>query len=575
MSKDALDKLLKHTRVGETLIHQGLITQEQLDEALQVQKQSTPRRLLGEIIVESGFCTEDGVVEALANANDIPYAKLEPALCDISTARLLQRDFMEKQRVLPLFLVDNVLTVALSEPTNLYLIEELSSMLSGQIQIVASSASDIKMMLASHVPDEKAFAIDDLMEESADVPELVERIVQEEVVDLEAEASESPVVKFVNYMIYAAVRERASDIHIEPDDAAFRVRFRIDGQLVERLTPPEHMHPAIVSRIKIMSSLDISERRLPQDGSIHVRMGGKPVDLRVSTLPTTFGEKVVMRIIDTSTVLVELEELGLASEMRERFEEVILNPYGLILVTGPTGSGKSTTLYSVLSRVSQPEVNICTVEDPIEFNLKGVNQFQVHQKIDLSFAAILRSLLRQDPDIVMIGEMRDHETAHIGIQASLTGHMVLSTLHTNDAPGAITRLFNLGIEPYLVGASLTAILAQRLVRRVCQHCRAEYEPDIGVMKRLKHLGLDDLAPFVRGRGCTRCHNSGYQGRNGIFELLIPDDEMRDMITAGATLDQLRKRTANLGMKRLFDDGIRKVRENQTTIEEILRVTLEG
>ncbi len=573
MSEKAIDKLLKRRKVGGILIERGLITPEQLEHALALQKQSDPRQLLGEIILEQGMCTADQITEALASAYDIPYAKLEPALVDAEIMRVLPVQFIKSHNVLPLFYVDRVLTVAVSDPTNLYLIEEINQEVEGTVQVVAASADDVQTMIETLVPHDREYNIDDLVEDSVSDIDVIERQTQD-VVNLEEVASESPVIKLVNYMIYTAVRERASDIHIEPDDNSLRVRFRIDGQMAERLKPPYQMHPAIVSRIKIMASLDISERRLPQDGSIHVVMEGRPADLRISILPTTFGEKVVIRIIDNSTVFVSLEQLGLDATKMEVFQREITKPHGLVLVTGPTGSGKSTTLYSVLKKLEQPTLNICTAEDPIEFNLADVNQFQVNDKIGLSFAAITRALLRQDPDIIMVGEMRDQETAAIGVQASLTGHMVFSTLHTNDAPGAITRLFNLGIEPYLVGASLTVVLAQRLVRQICPHCRIETEVPDRVRDTLARQGITDITKLHKGRGCTRCHNAGVLGRVGIFELLVPDDDMRDLITAGAPLEQLRSKALELGMKPLFEDGLDKVRNAATTIEEVLRVTVE-
>ena len=574
MPEKAIDRLLKRRKVGGILIERGLITPEQLEHALALQKQSDPRQLLGEVILEQGMCTADQITEALASAYDIPYAKLEPALVDAQIMRVLPVSFIKSHNVLPLFYVDRVLTVAVSDPTNLYLIEEINQAAEGTVQVVAASTEDVQLMIETLVPHDEEYSIEDLVEDSVSEIDVIERQTQDKV-NLEEVASESPVIKLVNYMIYTAVRERASDIHIEPDDGSLRVRFRIDGQMVERLKPPYQMHPAIVSRIKIMASLDISERRLPQDGSIHVMMEGRPADLRISILPTTFGEKVVIRIIDKSTVFVSLKQLGLDATKMEVFQREISKPHGLVLVTGPTGSGKSTTLYSVLKQLEQPEINICTAEDPIEFNLTNVNQFQVNHKIGLTFAAITRALLRQDPDIIMVGEMRDQETGAIGVQAALTGHMVFSTLHTNDAPGAITRLFNLGIEPYLVGASLTAILAQRLVRQICPHCRVETDLSERVRDTLARRGITDIIQLHKGRGCTRCRNVGFLGRIGIFELLVPDDDMRDMITAGVPLEALRTKALELGMKPLFEDGLDKVCNAATTIEEVLRVTVEA
>ena len=365
MSEKAFDKLLKRRKVGGILLERGLITPEQLEHALALQKQSDPRQLLGEVILEQNMCTADQITEALASAYDIPYAKLEPALVDAQIMRVLPVSFIKSHNVLPLFCVDRVLTVAVSDPTNLYLIEEINQEVEGTVQVVAASTDDVQLMIETLVPHDEKYNIEDLVEDSVADIDVIERQTQD-LVNLEEVASESPVIKLVNYMIYTAVRERASDIHIEPDDNSLRVRFRIDGQMVERLKPPYQMHPAIVSRIKIMASLDISERRLPQDGSIHVVMEGRPADLRISILPTTFGEKVVIRIIDNSTVFVSLEQLGLDAGKMEVFQREISKPHGLVLVTGPTGSGKSTTLYSVLKKLEQPEINICTAEDPNE-----------------------------------------------------------------------------------------------------------------------------------------------------------------------------------------------------------------
>jgi type IV pilus assembly protein PilB len=349
------------------------------------------------------------------------------------------------------------------------------------------------------------------------------------------------------------------------------VRYRIDGHLVEKLSPPVQLAPALSSRIKIMAGLDISERRLPQDGAIHVKMDGRAIDLRVSVLPNKHGEKIVLRIIDNRNVLVRLEALGFDPDTLEAFRRQISQPHGLLLVTGPTGSGKSTTLYSALAEVNSPSINICTVEDPIEFNLVGVNQFQVNEKIGFTFPSTLRSLLRQDPDVIMIGEIRDAETAKIAVQAALTGHMVYSTLHTNDAPGAVTRLYNVGVEPYLISASLVGVLAQRLVRKLCPACAEETPPGPTTQRSLERLGQTMDRVFA-AHGCSKCRKTGYTGRTGLYEMLTPDDEMRDAITAGATLNELRAHARRTGMRTLLEDGIDKIRAGVTTVEEVLRVT---
>lgn len=557
-------------QMGAVLVEKGLLTPGQLDQALAEQKRGEHRRLLGETIVELGFCSEDQVIEALAEAYGMPYAKLTPALIDRRVIGELPREFIEKQCVIPLFKIDDMLTVAIHEPANVFLVEEISQIAGCPVQMVACTAGDIDAMLQTVMPDEGEMVLDNLLAESADVV-AAWQTPSFDVSSLEDTAEGSPVVKLANHLIFNAVGEGASDIHIEPDDKKFRIRYRIDGRLVPKLEPPFAMLAPLVSRIKIMSGLDISERRLPQDGAIHIKLEGRPVDLRVSTLPNKFGEKVVMRIIDNKNILVALEHLGFDRQTLTLFRDRINQPHGLMLVTGPTGSGKSTTLYAALAELNRPEVNICTVEDPIEFNLPGINQFQVNEKINFTFPSTLRSLLRQDPDVIMIGEIRDAETARIAVQAALTGHMVFSTLHTNDAAGAVTRLYNVGVEPYLISASLTGVLAQRLVRKLCQNCAEEVAAPPATKHAAERCG-QTLERVWIGSGCSRCRNSGYLGRLGIYEMLVPDDEMRDAITAGAALNQLRQLALKSGMRALVEDGFRKIREGSTTIEEVLRVT---
>ena len=379
------------------------------------------------------------------------------------------------------------------------------------------------------------------------------------------------MVKLVNYLLYNAVRENASDIHVEPDDKRLRVRYRVDGRLYEKICPPHQMHSALVSRIKIMAELDIAQRRLPQDGGIHVLMEGRPIDLRVSVMPGNFGEKVVIRVIDPHKMLFSLESLGFTVENLQLFRQVIQAPNGIVLVTGPTGSGKNTTLYAALSELNSDEVNICTVEDPVECNISGINQFQVNQTAGFEFSSALRSLLRQDPDIIMVGEIRDQATANIAVQAALTGHLVLSTLHTNDAPGAVTRLVDLGVPSYLVGASLIAVLAQRLVRKICANCKTEYEPPASLKKVVEKIG-GKIETFYRGVGCKKCRNTGYAGRIAIHELFVPNDEIAEMVNEGANLKKLRAKALQNGMVCLQSDGIGKVEAGILSIEEVLRTT---
>lgn len=558
-------------QLGELLVARNIITADQLKQALEYQTQRGHKKLLGEVLVELNFASEQQVLEALAESYGVPFATDIAKIADPKIVELLPRDFLEDHKVLPLFLVRGVLTVAISEPTNLFLIEEIQRLTGHEVQIVAVTATEIANSLRAYLPAANVFVIDDIYEDIDDADfSVIERQVTE-LADLQEVAGHSPVVKLVNYIIYSAVQDGASDIHIEPGDHHLRVRYRIDGRLFEKLAPPYQMHPAITSRIKIMSNLDISERRVPQDGDIHVRMEGRPIDLRVSTMPGRYGEKVAIRIIDNRTGGVSLDKLGFSAAMLQTWKQVITQPNGVVLVTGPTGSGKSTTLYAALNLINSTERNISTVEDPIESVIPGVNQFQVNEKAGFTFANALRSLLRQDPDIMMVGEIRDAETAQIVTQAALTGHLVFSTLHTNDAPSAVTRLVNIGIEAYLVAATLRAALAQRLVRKICPHCKESYEPDPVLRKAIDAVG-GPIETLFRGPGCSRCRATGFAGRIGIFELLVPDDEILTAIGSGVTLQQLREMLAKRGFATLRHDGMEKVRGGLTTAEEVFYVT---
>jgi type IV pilus assembly protein PilB len=559
----------ERVRLGDVLVEQGVVTAEQVAAALVAQRESGNKRLLGELLVQQGFCAEDDIIQALAKNYGVPYAKITPKLVDASVIDALPRDFLDQHKVLPLFKVRDVLTVAMAEPSNMFLADEMAQISGCRIQVVAASAQDIASTLLSYVSSANVFVIDEIIEDiNAGDFALIESS-GDDIANIDDNSEHSPVVKLVNYLIFDAVRQNASDIHIEPDEHQTRVRYRIDGVLSEALKPPHRMHAALVSRIKIMSQLDISERRLPQDGGIHVMMQGRPIDLRISTLPGPHGEKVVIRIFDNRNVLVSLEKLGFEFEMLEEFKRLIASPNGILLVTGPTGSGKSTTVYSVLNELNASEVNISTVEDPIEFNLRGINQFQVNDKIGFTFSSALRSLLRQDPDILMVGEIRDSETSQIAVQAALTGHLVISTLHTNDAAAAVTRLLNIGIEPYLVGASVVCILAQRLVRKICTHCKETYNPALH-LRRLAGKHIEGIDTFYRGKGCPKCRNTGFQGRIGIYELLLVSDELRDKIIHNAGLDEIREVAIRSGMATLRADGMKKVKAGVTTLEEVIQ-----
>ena len=551
------------------MVDRGYLSDELLKSALAHQKSGGRSKLLGEILVELEYCSEDQIVECLADEYAVPYAKLEARLYDPKVVDILPREYIENNLVLPLFVVREILTVAVSEPSNLFLIDEVKSLTGMDVQIVAATPKDIRRLL-TNLPNSKVFVIDDIIEdsESADVTLIEEAI--EDIGDIEEIAGQSPVIRLVNYIVFNAVREGASDIHIEPAERCLRVRYRIDGRLHKWLEVPQHLLNAVTSRIKIMASLDISERRLPQDGRVNVMLERRKIDLRVSTFPTSRGEKTVIRVLDTKSVSLNLEELGFAEEILNNFQKHIQAPNGISLVTGPTGSGKSTTLYAALNTISSMENNICTVEDPIEYHLPLINQFQVQDRIGLTFSKALRTLLRQDPDIIMVGEIRDEETARTAIQAALTGHLVFSTLHTNDACSAVTRLVNMGVEPYLIGAALNMVLAQRLVRRICPKCRETYEPPRTVRKALEQMGYAFEA-FHKGLGCKSCRNSGFKGRIGIHEFLGISDRIRDVIASDPTMVSLSKIAREEGMITLAHDGFLKVREGITTIEEIFHI----
>jgi type IV pilus assembly protein PilB len=558
-------------QLGQLLLARGIVTEEQIEKALAEQKEKGHNKLLGELLVEMNYCTENQIASALAQGYGVPYAQVSPKICDPHVLEVLPREFLEEHIVLPLFKVYDVLTVAVSEPTNVFLMDEIERISGCKIQVVCSTAKDIKATLQTYLPAANVFVIDDIIDdEGLEDFTLIEKCTAD-ISNLEEVAGQSPVVRLVNYLLYNAIRENASDIHIEPDDKKLRCRYRVDGKLYERICPPYQMHSAIVSRIKIMADLDIAQRRLPQDGGIHVLIEGRPIDLRVSVMPGNFGEKVVIRIIDPQKVLFNLESLGFTYENLRLFRKVIQSPNGIVLVTGPTGSGKNTTLYAALAELNSDEVNICTVEDPVECNMRSINQFQVSENSGFGFSTALRSLLRQDPDIIMIGEIRDEDTANIAVQAALTGHLVLSTLHTNDAPGAVTRLLDLGVAPYLVSASLIAVLAQRLVRKICSNCKTEFEPPTSIKRVVEELG-GNVQKFHRGVGCNKCRNTGYVGRIAIHELFVPNEEISEMINERTSLKKLRNKAIQNGMVPLHLDGLEKVKAGIISIEEVLRMT---
>lgn len=556
-------------RLGNLLVEKGYLDAAELESALAAQRQPEYKgRLLGEILVDLQFCAEDQIVECLAEEYGIPYVKLDPRLMDPGVIELLPRAYIEENLVLPLFSVEGTLTVAVTEPSNLFLVDEITTLTNLKVQVVVTTTRDARRTL-TNLPNSKVFVIDDIIEDHDTDVTLIEDAI-EDISDVEEIAGQSPVIRLVNYIIFNAAKEGASDIHIEAAERCVRVRYRIDGKLYKSLEVPQHLLPAITSRIKIMAGLDISERRLPQDGRVNVMLNRRRIDLRVSTFPGQRGEKTVIRVLDTSSVSLVLEDLGFAEDILNGFLAGIKAPNGIVLVTGPTGSGKSTTLYAALNQISTMENNVCTVEDPIEYHLPLINQFQVQEKIGLTFPVALRTLLRQDPDVVMLGEIRDEETGRTAIQAALTGHLVFSTLHTNDACAAVTRLVNMGVEAYLIGAALNTVLAQRLVRKICVKCRQTYEPPRPIRRTLEKLGYE-MDVYYRGVGCKRCRNTGYAGRVGIHELLAIDDELRDAITAEAPVSSIRNIARRNGMVTLRHDGFRKVKEGVTSVEEVLHV----
>ena len=564
----------KGVRIGDLLMARGLITQEQIDQALAYQRGSDHHKLLGQILVELKFVTEAQVMEERARADGIPFVTLTPQLVDAEVLGVLPREFLTEHQVLPLFLVNGRLTVAVSEPTNVFLMEEIERKTGYPVHVVVATNVNIRAMQSHFFRDSHLVVVDELVGDMQEGDLAVVDHAAPDVSEMESDADQSPVIKLVNHLIFSAVQEGASDVHIEPDEGVLRVRYRIDGCLFEKMKPPYQMTPAVVSRIKIMGGMDISERRAPQDGGFTVMVSKQPVDVRVSTVCGKFGEKVVLRIMDKRAGVTMLDKLGMSATMVERFRAAFRQPNGILLVTGPTGSGKSTTLYAVLAELNAPDVNVSTVEDPIELNLAGVNQFQTNDKAGFTFASALRALLRQDPDIVMVGEIRDTETARIAIQAALTGHLVLSTLHTNDAPSAVTRLINVGVEPYLVAATIRAVLAQRLVRRICADCREPVTLEASAVEVVSRLcpAAAPMATAYQGTGCSRCHNMGSRGRVGIFEMYVPDDDALDAISRGVSLQELRRLAASSErFTGLWLDGLEKVRAGLTTVEQLFGV----
>jgi type IV pilus assembly protein PilB len=566
------------------LVAQGIITPQQAGSAQQVVKASPGRRLT-DVLVEQG-ADEVRVYEAVASLADVPFERvdLDKGLDGGFDGTMLQRltiDFCKNYMVLPLRVTKTQpgspgrVVIASTSPEDVFLLDEVRRRLGvGSVKLVVVPPIDIRTALdvvGQQQTSEQEADISEILSEVDEGDVQVEKVKESQEVDLEAQAAESPVIRYVNYIIQNAIKEGASDIHVEPCEKKLKVRYRIDGVLFEMMNPPASMSAAITSRLKIMANLDISERRLPQDGRIRCTVAGRKLDLRMSTLPSTYGEKTVMRILDTKSINVDLDALGFDPTTLDIWKKAIDEPHGIVLVTGPTGSGKTTTLYASLRQMDKNTMNVCTVEDPVEYHLDGVTQSQMHEKIGMTFAKALKALLRQDPDVIMLGEIRDLETAQTAIQAALTGHLVLSTLHTNDAPSSLTRLVNIGLEPFLVGAAVRAVLAQRLVRRLCANCKANEKPTEEHAEFLSMNGMDPDAVFV-AKGCDKCRNRGYSGRVGIYELLTVDDQLRDVIARNPNVSEFRRTCMERGMVTLRQDGMGKVAKGLTTVEEVVRAT---
>jgi type IV pilus assembly protein PilB len=565
-------------RLGDLLVKEKIITPEQLEQATKAQKEQSCR--LGSALVKLGFLTDEDVTNFLSRQYGVPAINLSYFEIDPAVVKLIPFETAKRYQILPLSRVGASLTIAMVDPTNVFAMDDIKFMTGFNIEPVVASESSILAGIEKAYGSTKEEDLETVMQsmsEMGDV-ELQSEEQQMELAELEKAADEAPVVKLVNVVLGDAVKRGASDIHIEPYEKEFRVRFRIDGVLQSIMSPPMKLKDAITSRLKIMSKLDISEKRLPQDGRIMLKMsiGGrkKQLDFRVSTLPTLWGEKIVLRLLDKENLRLDMTKLGFEPESLVKFEKAILKPYGMVLVTGPTGSGKTNTLYSAISRLNQPDTNIMTAEDPVEFQLGGVNQVQMKEQIGLNFAAALRSFLRQDPNIILVGEIRDFETAEIAIKAALTGHLVLSTLHTNGAPETITRLMNMGIEPFLVATSVHLICAQRLVRRICKDCTEVV--DVPGQTLIDAGFTPEEAKTVKiqkGKGCGVCNNTGYKGRCGLYEVMEVDDEIRELVLVGASAVELKKKAIERGMITLRRSGLIKVAAGMTTLEEVARETI--
>ncbi len=559
-------------RLGELLVREKLISLQQLRQAQEEQRRGGTK--LGYALAKLGFVSDGEITNFLSSQYRVPAVDLTDVEIEEELTKLVAREVCERHTIVPLLRKGSNVTVAMADPTNLNAIDDIKFLTGYNVNVVVASETAILQCIEASYSSPESY--DEMLSEfDEDEVDFVEETGEISIVELEKEAAGAPVVRLVNAILLNAISKGASDIHVEPYEKTLRIRYRIDGVLLNEMEPPAKLKNPLVSRLKIMSSLDIAERRLPQDGRIKLKLGGgREMDFRVSVLPTSYGEKVVLRLLDKSNLQLDMTKLGFDAEPLTNFKWAIDQPWGMVLVTGPTGSGKTTTLYSALSEMNKSTTNICTAEDPVEYSLQGINQVQMHDEIGLNFAASLRSFLRQDPDIIMVGEIRDFETAEIAVKAALTGHLVLSTLHTNDAPSTISRLLNMGVEPFLITASVNLVLAQRLARRVCKDCAQPVTLDPRV---LADLGVDaDNAPpgqAKKGAGCKVCHDSGYKGRVALYEVMQFTDPLKEMVLQGASTSELKAAAIKNGLNTLRMSGIAKIMQGMTTPEEVMRVTM--
>lgn len=544
----------------ESLVKSGLFSEAQVKEAIE------EGRRTGETLIKSilrkGLVDENTLLSFLEKEMEIPRVDLSSYLIDQKTVNLVPIAISRKYKLIPLFKVGDVLTVAMVDPFDVLALDEVRSRTKCDVEPMVATSKDIEQAIAQYYG--VAGSVEDLIKDLGPMPEAA-------LPSVKATAEEAPIIKLVNLLVLRAMSENASDIHIEPTEKNIRIRYRVDGILHDVSTTPSYLYSSIVTRIKVMGKMDIAESRIPQDGRFELKVESKTVDVRVSSYPSIYGENIVMRLLDKSSALLSLEELGFSEENLKKFEAIVNRPYGIILVTGPTGCGKTTTLYATLNHIVTPEKNIITIEDPVEYELAGIRQSQINPKAGLEFANALRSILRQDPDVILVGEIRDLETARIAIQAALTGHLVFSTLHTNDAAGTLTRLVDMGIEPFLTSSAVAAVIAQRLIRTICPRCKVGFEPSKEVLEK---IGFDPNKKyeFFRGKGCRTCRSTGYKGRAGIFEILHVDKTIQDLILRKATTNEIKEVAVKAGMKTLRDDGLQKVLEGKTTVDEVMRVT---